>query len=147
MGKIGAGAEIDAGVEQTPPGGYYDISTIIPLPSGAIGFEVVGDSMWPRYDEGDVIVCLKDGTPIPDIPDGEEAAVRLKDGRRFLKRLLRSVPEGTFDLASHNAPLIRSVHVDWASEVLLTIRKAKWKRLGDRQRKDAARRAVAKTAG
>lgn len=33
MGRIGAGAEIDAGVEQVPPEGYYDIEARLMLPS------------------------------------------------------------------------------------------------------------------
>lgn len=142
MGRIGAGAEIDAGVEQVPEEGLYDIESTIPLPDGAIGFEVVGESMWPRYDPGDVIVCLRDGVPLQELLDGEEAAVRLNDGRRFLKRVLKTAEKGVFNLESHNAAPIRGVVLDWAADVLATIRASKWRRITDADRRRLARKAM-----
>ena len=142
VGRVGAGAQIDVDVEQTPEGGEQ-IETVLPLPAGAIGFEVTGDSMWPRYDPGDVIVCLEDGVPISDIPNGEEAAVRTSDGLRYLKRLLRSETQGLFNLESHNAPPIRGVQIDWASDVVAVIRATKWRRISDADRRRLAKKAVA----
>lgn len=144
MGRIGAGAEIDAGVEQVPEEGLYDIEATIPLPDGAIGFEVVGESMWPRYDPGDVIVCLRDGVPLQELLDGDEAAVRLDDGRRFLKRVLKTPQRGVFNLESHNAAPIRGVVLDWAADVLATIRASKWRRITDADRRRLARKVVAR---
>ena len=135
MGKIGAGAEIDVGVEQVPPEGYYDIETVVPLPDDVIAFEVVGDSMYPRYDEGDVIICFRKGVPVDQIPDGEEAAVLAGDGRRFLKRVRKTPERGLFNLESHNAKPIFSVTLDWASDVLLTIRADKWRKTSSDDRR------------
>jgi phage repressor protein C with HTH and peptisase S24 domain len=143
MGRIGAGSQIDVGVEQVPEGGE-PIETVMALPAGAIGFEVVGESMWPRYDPGDVIVVLKDGVPLPEIPDGDEAAVRTEDGLRYLKRLVRTETPGLFNLESHNAAPIRGARVDWAADVLLVIRKTKWHRITDVDRRRLARKAVAR---
>lgn len=130
MGRIGAGAEILPELEQTPPEGLYDIQTLIPVPAGSIAFEVEGDSMWPRYDPGDVIVCLQEGTNLPDVI-GHEAAVLTSDGKRYLKRVLQGAADGTFDLESHNAGTIRGVTIDWVAGIELVIRSSRWKKLSN----------------
>ena len=141
VGKIGAGGLVDVEADQAVS---EQIETVIPLPSGAIGFEVTGDSMWPRYDEGDVIVCVERGMPLEQIPDGEEAAVRTADGMRYLKRLLRADVEGLFNLESHNAPPIRGVQIEWASDVTAVIRRNKWRKLTDADRRKLVKRTMAK---
>lgn len=126
MGRVGAGAEIEPEFEQVPPDGLFEVEVPLPLPPGMIGFEVVGDSMYPRYDDGDVIVCHQDGQP-QAVKYGAEAAVRTSDGRRFIKRV---IPNSVgFTLESHNAPPIRDVGLEWASPVYLTIRRANWHKL------------------
>lgn len=59
VGKIGAGAEILPEYEQIPPEGLFEITVPFPIPEDTIAFEVEGESMWPRYDAGDVIICWK----------------------------------------------------------------------------------------
>lgn len=142
VGRIGAGAQIDVGVEQIPESGDQ-IETVLPLPAGAIGFEVVGDSMWPRYDPGDVIVCDANGIPLGDLPEGEEAAVRTSEGLRYLKRVYRGQPEGFHDLISHNAAPIKGAHLDWAADVIAIIRATKWRRITDVERRRLAKKAMA----
>jgi phage repressor protein C with HTH and peptisase S24 domain len=128
VGKIGAGAEIIPEHEQVPSDGLYEIEANIPLPDGMIGFEVKGDSMWPRYDPGDVVIVDAAGTSLNDIPDGAEAAVKTGDGRRFVKHVLRE-PSGLWTLESHNAPPIRGVTIEWVSEVVSVARRRQWRRL------------------
>lgn len=127
IGRIGAGAEILPEFEQVPSDGLYEIESMIPLPEGMIGLEVSGDSMWPRYDNGDIIVCGAKGVAPTALPDGVEAAVQTDDGRRYLKMVRRE--NGLFILESHNAPPIRNVELVWASEVVNVIRKRQWKLL------------------
>ncbi len=127
MGRIGAGAEILPEFEQISPEGLFEIEADVPLPEGMIGFEVIGDSQYPRYDEGDIIVCRAEGASPEDIPPGAEAAVRTSDGRRFLKRVWPS--SSGFTLESHNAPPIHDVGLEWASEVGTVIRRNKWRKL------------------
>jgi phage repressor protein C with HTH and peptisase S24 domain len=122
MGRVGAGAEIEPEFEQVPAEGLFEVEVLMPLPPGMIGFEVVGESMYPRYDDGDVVVCAREGEPAA-IAYGDEAAVRTSDGRRFLKRVIPV--NGSFTLESHNAPPIRNVQLEWASPVILTVRKSK----------------------
>lgn len=128
MGRIGAGAEIMPEEEQVPPEGLYEIETPFSLPEDAIAFEVNGESMWPRYDEGDIIICWRQGV-VPDEVLGWEAAVKTSSGQRFLKRVLRGAEPGTFDLESHNAPPIRGVRLEWVAAIQSVIRSGQWRKL------------------
>ena len=154
VGRVGAGAQIDVDVEQSP-GEFESVEVKFPLPDGVIGFEILGDSMWPRYEEGDIVVCIEDGVDLDTVPDGAEAAVRTDDGLRYLKKIVRTDSEGVYNLESHNAPVIRGVKLEWASDVVVIIPKRKWRKIddADRQRllrgtskKKAVKRAPAATA-
>jgi phage repressor protein C with HTH and peptisase S24 domain len=138
VGRIGAGAEILPEVEQIPPEGLYEIEVPFPIPLTSIAFEVEGDSMSPRYDSGDVILCWREGVDGESII-GWEAAVRTADGKRYLKRIRRGSVTGTFDLESHNAPPIRNVLIEWAAEVQAVVRAGRWSRFIAGQRKNILR--------
>ena len=128
MGRIGAGAEISPDEEQVPPEGLSEIEVPFPLPDNAIAFEVEGTSMWPRYDPGDVIVCLNRERDPADLV-GWEAAVKTSKGHRYLKRLRPGARRGLFDLESHNDEPIRGVRLVWASEVHSVVRAGQWRAL------------------
>jgi phage repressor protein C with HTH and peptisase S24 domain len=128
MGMIGAGGEITPEYEQVPADGLSEIEAPFPLPDDAIAFQVEGNSMWPRYDDGDVVICRnRERDPIDLI--GFEAAVRTAKGRRYLKRVLSGKSRGVYDLESHNAEPIRGVKIVWASEVHSVIRAGQWSKL------------------
>lgn len=128
MGMIGAGGEITPEYEQVPADGLSEIEAPFPLPDDAIAFQVEGTSMWPRYDDGDVVICRnRDRDPVDLI--GFEAAVRTAKGRRYLKRVLSGKSRGVYDLESHNAEPIRGVKIVWASEVHSVIRAGQWSKL------------------
>lgn len=129
MGKIGAGAEISPEFEQVPPEGLYEVQTDIALPEGMIAFEVEGESMLPRYDPGDIVICARQGVPPEQLPAGAEAAVITDDGRRYLKRVRRS--EGVYVLESHNALPISCAGLKWASEVASVVRARNWRKLNE----------------
>ncbi|MFN3891962.1 MAG: XRE family transcriptional regulator [Beijerinckiaceae bacterium] len=142
MGRIGAAAEIMPEFEQVPDDGLFQIEAPFPVPDDAIAFEVQGDSMWPRFDAGDVIICWREGRNIEEIV-GWEAAVKTADGKRYLKRILRGAEKGTFDLESHNAQPIRGVKLEWAAEVGAIIRSHQWRKLDESSRKRVLKKAVA----
>ena len=127
VGRIGAGAEILPEFEQIPPEGLYEIEVPFPIANDAIAFQVEGDSMWPRYDPGDVIICWRQGTNVDEVV-GWEAAVRTTDGKRYLKRIQRGGSSGTFDLESHNAAPIRGVRIEFAAEIKGVVRTGQWRR-------------------
>jgi hypothetical protein len=128
VGKIGAGAEILPETGQVPTEGLFELEAPFGLPQDAVSFVVEGDSMAPRYDTGDVIICWREGANIEDML-GWEAAVRTVDGRRFLKRILRGSKRGLYDLESHNSPTIRDVKLEWAASIAAVVRSGQWKRL------------------
>ena len=127
VGRIGAGAEIQPEFEQIPAEGLFEISVPFSIPEDAIAFEVEGESMWPRYDSGDVIICWRRGEEASSVV-GREAAVRTRDGRRFLKRVRRGAIAGTYDLESHNAEPIRGIEIAWAATIQAVVRADQWKR-------------------
>lgn len=142
MGRIGAGAEILSEFEQIPEGdGLYEIEVHFPVPEDAIALEVVGESMWPRYDPGDVIIVWRFGNH-PDEIIGWEAAVQTEDGRRFLKRVLKGSQPGTYDLESHNAATIRNTKLIWVAEVLSVVRSGQWRKLDANARRRILRKAT-----
>jgi hypothetical protein len=133
VGRIGAGAEILPEFEQLPTDGLYEdgvheIELNLPLPADSIAFTVEGDSMWPRYNAGDIVIC-DHGEHDPSLIAGREAAVRTADGKRYLKTIRPGAVRGTFDLESHNAPPIRDVSIAWASPILMIIPAGRWSNL------------------
>lgn len=116
-GKIGAGGCIL--FEE------YDEPVEVPRPPAAAGklvaLEVQGDSMLPRYDEGDVIYIKREHEGVLPQYIGEHCAVHLADGGTFLKVLEEGTELGRFTLHSHNAPPMRNVEVVWATPVLFVM--------------------------
>jgi transcriptional regulator with XRE-family HTH domain len=141
VGRIGAGAEVVPIVDQSE---IFEVEAPVPLPPGMIGFEVDGESMSPRYDRGDILICSADGTSVDSLPQDAEAAVELTDGRRFIKRVSRE--NGAWRLDSHNAKPIRDVKIIWASKVAHVIRADEVRRVERlAQRAISALRRVRKT--
>ncbi|HXW70099.1 MAG TPA: S24 family peptidase [Methylocella sp.] len=126
VGRIGAGAQILPEFDKIPPQGLYEIEVPFAVAEGVIALQVEGDSMWPRYDPGDVIIC-RQGANIDGI-NGREAVIRTADGKQLLKRILRGGQEGSFDLESHNAAPIRGVRIDWVAEIQGVVRSGQWHR-------------------
>jgi len=129
VGRIGAGAEIIPEFEQIPAEGLFEITVPFSIPEDSIAFEVEGESMWPRYDSGDVIICRRHSEEAERVV-GREAAVRTRDGRRYLKRVRRGAAAGTYDLESHNAAPIRGVQIAWAAPIQAVVRADQWQRIG-----------------
>jgi len=115
MGYIGAGAEIQVDMEQVPPEGFDTIEIPFPLPTEMIAFQVRGDSMLPVYRDGYVLVVHKEWTKPLAYFYGKEAAVKTRDGRRFIKSIMRGI-EGV-NLISWNAAPIENVHLEWIGEI------------------------------
>jgi phage repressor protein C with HTH and peptisase S24 domain len=142
MGLIGAGGVISPEYEQVPEEGLSEIEAPFPLPDDAIAFQVEGNSMWPRYDPGDVVICRnREADPLSLV--GIEVAVRTTKGLRYLKRILRGKSRELFDLESYNAEPIRGVRIAWVSEVNAVIRAGQWQKLDDRGKQKALKRRVA----
>jgi repressor LexA len=120
------------------PGAVSEILSGIRL----IAFEVSGDSMLPKYENGDVIVCYREQRHPLSSFYGEEAVVRLKTGERYLKTVERGKGTGLVNLSSFNAKGINGVKLDWIGEICLTLPRGQIGRLRSRA---AARARKAKS--
>ena len=121
MGRVGAGAVIEPDYEQVPPDGIGEIELPFPIAEETVAFEVSGDSMVPKYENGDVIVCYREQRHPLSSFYGEEAAVRLKTGERYLKTIERGKGQGLVNLSSFNAKPINGVKPDWIGEICVTL--------------------------
>ncbi len=136
MGRIGAGAVIEPENEQVPPEGIGEIELPFPISEETVAFEVSGDSMLPKYENGDVIVVYREQRHPLSSFYGEEAAVRLKTGERYLKTIELGKSANQVNLTSFNAKAINGVKLEWIGEICLTLPKGK---IGRLRAKTAAR--------
>src|ERR1700749_419557 len=141
MGRVGAGASIGPEHEQVPPEGLGEIELPFTIAEETIAFEVVGDSMLPKYENGDIIVVYREQRHPLSSFYGEEAAVRLKTGERYLKTIERGKSGNMVNLTSFNAKPITGVKLDWIGEICLTLPRAQ---IGRLRAKTAARARKAK---
>ena len=129
MGRVGAGAAIEPEHEQVPPEGLGEVELPFPISEETIAFEVAGDSMLPKYETGDVIVVYREQRHPVTSFYGEEAAVRLKTGERYLKTIDRGKSPTIVNLTSFNAKPIRGVKLEWIGEICVTLPRGQIERL------------------
>jgi repressor LexA len=129
MGRVGAGASIEPEHEQVPPEGLGEIELPFPMEEETLAFEVAGDSMLPKYENGDIIVVFREQRHPLSSFYGEEAAVRLKTGERYLKTIERGKLPNTVNLKSFNAKPIMGVKLDWIGEICVTLPRGQIERM------------------
>ena len=129
MGRVGAGAVIEPEHEQVPPEGLGEVELPFPVAEETIAFEVAGDSMLPKYENGDIIVVYREQRHPVSSFYGEEAAVRLKTGERYLKTIERGKSPTVVNLTSFNAKPISGVKLEWIGEICMTLPRGQIARL------------------
>src|SRR5579863_4890334 len=144
MGRVGAGAMIEPEHEQVPPEGLGEVELPFPIAEETIAFEVVGDSMLPKYENGDIIVVYRDQRHPLTSFYGEEAAVRLKSGERYLKTIERGKTGHVVNLTSFNAKPISGVKLEWIGEICVTLPRGQIERLRARAAGRSRRKATHK---
>lgn len=82
-----------------------------------VALEVRGDSMLPKYSDGDIIYIGRDHDGVLPEYIGRDCAVRLETGETYIKQLIKGSEEGKFTLLSLNAPPIENVEIVWATPI------------------------------
>lgn len=127
LGNIGAGGEIlFAGEVDLEANGFHDFPMVPrpPLTSGRLmALAVVGSSMLPKYEDGEIIYVRRDHDGLMPEYLGKYCAIRTSDGGTYLKILAAGSEPGKYTLRSLNAPDMENVTVEWASPVLFVMPK------------------------
>ena len=120
VGYVGGGAEVFP-IDDYPVGdGMEEIEIPPGVPVNAVLVIVRGDSMRPRYFDGEYLFYLRDQRPPSELV-GRECVVKLQDGRAFVKVLRNGSRKGRFNLESWNADLIEDQAVEWAAPVIARV--------------------------
>jgi repressor LexA len=114
-GRVGAGGEVLFGHEDG------ELDETAPRPPGAHGkimaLQVVGSSMLPKYEDGDIVYVDRSIEGITPESIGEYCAVRTAEGGTFLKILARGSAPDRYTLRSLNAPDMEDQALVWAAPV------------------------------
>lgn len=119
VGYVGAGEMV---VPLTKGDTEQDLKQIEAPPGieGDFAVEIRGQSMHPRFRDGDFLVCDRDlGSDLSNCI-GKECCVRLVSGEVLIKLCERGNAPDTLTLVSINAsaPIMQDVAVQWAAPIL-----------------------------
>ena len=95
---------------------------MIPAPPGmnnGIALIVRGDSMEPKYTDGEVLFIEKTIYGVDSLI-GENCYIQLSDGRCYVKKLQYGTKPGLYSLISYNAPPIHDVPVERVYPIAFT---------------------------
>lgn len=89
-----------------------------------VGLVVRGNSMFPVYRDGDVLIGAKQPTAHAQKLIGRDCIVQTADGGRYVKFLARGTIKGRFNLKSYNPmhPDVENAVIDWAAPITVVIR-------------------------
>lgn len=116
LGYVGAGAQVFP-VDDFPQGGGLDEVDLPPgAPVGAVAVIARGDSMYPRYFDGERLFYITRDLP-PSELIGQECVVKLKDGPTMVKIIRKGARPRRFNLESWNAAPLEDQDIEWAAPV------------------------------
>ncbi len=146
MGRVGAGATIEPEHEQVPPEGLGEIELPFPILEETIAFEVTGDSMLPKYENGDIIVVYPRAAPSAIELLRRRGCGPPEDRRALPENHPSAAKSPTLvNLTSFNAKPINGVKLEWIGEICVTLPRGQIERL--RAKAAARTRKTAKTHG
>lgn len=83
---------------------------------GVVALVVRGDSMWPKYEDGAVLLFELTDQVAADC-FGRTCVVQTVEGQTFVKRVQPGSEDGRYRLVSLRAPELQDVELVWASRV------------------------------
>lgn len=92
---------------------------VLPSPS-SIAYQVLGNSMLPKFDNGDIVIVDRDGQD-PATIIGMKAIVQIEGDGLYLRRINEGARPGLYDLESMSAPTMRNQRIEWASKVIAIV--------------------------
>jgi phage repressor protein C with HTH and peptisase S24 domain len=127
LGDIGAGGQVIFATDPDKELSEYTEFPTVPRPplttGRLIALRVVGSSMLPKYEDGDIIYIRRDHEGLLPTYLNRYCAVRTGDGGTWLKILSPGSEAGCYTLRSLNAPDMENVEVVWAAPVLFVMPK------------------------
>jgi SOS-response transcriptional repressor LexA len=118
---VGAGGEVfpleDNVIE------YIKAPEMVKDIAGLVACQVRGDSMQPKYEDGDIIFYYNNYDFLPEDCLNKVCVVKILNGPTLIKKLLRGSKPDKYTLFSYNASLIQDVEIEWAAKVAYTEQK------------------------
>ena len=125
LGYVGAGAEVYP-IDDGDP--LYEVVVNSALPAGTVGAIIRGDSMFPIFEDGDLVAYAGDELT-PEVVVGKTCMVKLEDDRMLIKTIRRGSADGMYTLTSTNAPDIADVRIVWARSLVMRISRDFWRKM------------------
>lgn len=117
-GRIGAGGI----VAWLPEADQIEMVPRPPLAPGPLmALAVEGESMLPKYEQGDVIYVRRDHDGVLPVYLNRYCAIHLADGGTYLKILTQGTEPDRYTLRSLNAADMENQEVVWAAPVLFVM--------------------------
>jgi repressor LexA len=118
-GQVGAGAKIEDFFDDDQ--GSYQVALPFPAFGNFISFEVLGDSMLPKYDPGDIVVVWADQRRNTESFSGSSVSCGSRQGNDISKNWSRVPRPGLYRLESFNARPIVDVPIAWVGEIMSVV--------------------------
>lgn len=112
VGYIGGGQEVLA-IDDHQKGDGFDEIDAPPGVENGIALIVRGDSMAPKYEDGEIVIIEKTIIDVQSLI-GRICYVKLADGRCYLKQLSAGSRPNRYSLLSFNGPTFHDVVIEQA---------------------------------
>ncbi len=123
VGKVGAGARVPLFDSSTNGEGLYKVASPPRLPHAEeiVGVEIEGDSMFPVYDDGDILFYKRESIGVPSEALNAKCICEDSNGDAWVKYLKAGAEPDKFNLISFNPSAVNmfDVELKWASPVRL----------------------------
>jgi len=116
VGYIGAGSELNFQDSYAHGDGLETIDAPLDSLVGTVAVRVRGQSMWPSYFDGDVLI-YSDPRHDVDAFMHQRVVCRLVDERILVKTLMPGSRPGLYNLISFNAEPIEDIALEWVAKI------------------------------